>query len=261
MYDASAKSLAMEGDFPEGTSVEYSNNSRTDVGSQTVTATISGSNFTELVLTAELTITPATISDITFENGSFVFDASAKSLTMEGDLPEGTSVEYSNNSRTDVGTQGVTATISGSNFTELVLTAELTITPATISVITLKNGSFVYDGSVKALAIEGELPEGTSVAYTNNSRMNVGAQEVTARINCGNYTELVLTAEMTVYPATLTVTTDVVRGKFTGRLIQSLGTLFLALALEMMKVFCLENFIKKKGKMSEYMRSGWVIYW
>ncbi|HSI68723.1 MAG TPA: MBG domain-containing protein, partial [Gillisia sp.] len=208
VYDASAKSLEIGGELPEGTSVEYSNNSRTDVGSQTVTATISGSNFTEMVLTAELTITPATVTGITFEDGSFVYDASTKSLAIEGELPEGTTVEYSNNSRTDVGTQEVIATISGSNFTELVLTAELTITPATITVITLENGSFVYDGSAKSLAIEGELPEGTSVAYTNNSRTNVGAQEVTARINGGNYTELVLTAEMTVNPATLTVTTN-----------------------------------------------------
>jgi gliding motility-associated-like protein len=95
---------------------------------------ITGSNFTTLILTADLTITPATIEGITFTDGSFVFDGTAKSLATTGTLPAGTSVAYTNNSRTDVGTQEATATITGSNFTTLVLTADLTITPAELTV-------------------------------------------------------------------------------------------------------------------------------
>ncbi|WP_157963344.1 MBG domain-containing protein, partial [Algoriphagus litoralis] len=140
------------------------------------------SNFTTLVLNADLTITPATITGITFEDDSFVFDGSAKSLAITGALPEGTSVAYSNNGRTDVGTQEVTATITGANFTTLVLTADLTITPATITGITLADQSFVFDGTEKSLAIQGTLPVGTSVTYTNNGRTDIGTQEVTATI-------------------------------------------------------------------------------
>src|SRR5690606_39943114 len=120
------------GTLPEGTSVSYADNSRTDVGSQEVTATVTGDNYTTLELTAELTITPVTITGVTLENNSFVYDGTAKSLAIAGTLPEGTSVEYSNNSLTDVGPQSVTATISGSNYTELILTAELAITRATV---------------------------------------------------------------------------------------------------------------------------------
>ncbi|WP_439490878.1 MBG domain-containing protein, partial [Algoriphagus sp.] len=201
VYDGTAKSLAITGTLPDGTSVAYTNNSRTDVGTQEVTATITGSNYNTLVLTADLTITPADVSEITFEDGGFVYDGSVKSLAITGTLPAGTSVAYTNNSRTEVGTQEVTATISGSNYNTLVLTADLTVTPADVSEITFEDGGFVYDGSVKSLAITGTLPAGTSVAYTNNSRTDVGTQEVTATISGSNFTTLVLTADLTVTPA------------------------------------------------------------
>ena len=64
--------------------MSYADNSRTDVGSQTASATITGDNYTTLVLTATLAITPATVEGITFENGSFVFDGTAKSLAITG---------------------------------------------------------------------------------------------------------------------------------------------------------------------------------
>src|SRR5690606_10718051 len=152
-YNGIAKSLAITGILPVGADVTYTDNSRTDVGIQEVTATISGSNYTELVLTADLEITPATITGITFDDGSFVYNGIAKSLAITSILPVGADVTYTDNSRTDVGIQEVTATISGSNYTELVLTADLEITPATITGITFDDGSFVYNGIAKSLAI------------------------------------------------------------------------------------------------------------
>ncbi|WP_157963337.1 T9SS type B sorting domain-containing protein, partial [Algoriphagus litoralis] len=196
----------------------YTNNSRTNVGTQEVTATITGSNFTTLELTAYLTITPATVTGITFEDQSFVFDGSTRSLAISGNLPTGTSVAYTNNSRTNVGTQEVTATIAGSNFTTLVLTADLTINPATITGIIFEDQSFVFDGTAKSLAITGTLPAGTTVAYTNNGRTDVGTQEVTATISGANFTTLVLTAELTVTPRTLEVIADSGQSKDFGDL-------------------------------------------
>src|SRR5690606_13936857 len=166
VYDGLAKSLAIAGTLPQGTSVAYTNNSRTAVGTQTVTATITGSNYSTLELFAELTITPATITGIDFEDDTFVYDGSAKSLAIAGTMPQGIPVAYMDNSRTDVGTQTVTATISGANYSTLELFAELTITPATITGIDFEDDTFVYDGSAKSLAIAGTLPQGTSVAYT-----------------------------------------------------------------------------------------------
>src|SRR5690606_40231580 len=114
------------------------------------------------VLTATLTVTPATITGITFADGSFVYDGTAQSLAISGTLPAGTSVSYADNSRTDAGNQSAMATISGgTNYDDLVLTATLTVTPATITGITFVDGSFVYDGTAKSLAIGGTLPAGT----------------------------------------------------------------------------------------------------
>src|SRR5690606_32284832 len=109
---------------------------------QEVTATISGDNYDDLVLTADLTVTSATITGITLEDGSFVYDGTTKVLAIDGTLPSGTSVTYTDNSRTEVGMQEVTATITGDNYDDLVLTADLTVTPATINGITLEDGSF-----------------------------------------------------------------------------------------------------------------------
>ncbi len=203
-YDGTEKSLAITGALPTGTSVSYTNNSRTDVGTQEVTATITGANYTTLVLTADLTITPATITGVTFEDGSFTYDGIEKSLAITGTLPTGTTVSYTNNGRTDAGTQEVTATITGANYTTLVLTADLEITPATITGITFEDASFTYDGIEKFLAITGTLPTGTTVSYTNNGRTDAGTQEVTATITGANYTTLVLTADLEITPATIT---------------------------------------------------------
>jgi gliding motility-associated-like protein len=203
-YDGTAKSLAVTGTLPAGTSVAYTDNSRTDVGTQTATATITGDNYDELVLTAQLEITPATITGIDFDGASFTYDGAAKSLSITGTLPAGTSVAYTDNSRTDVGTQEVTATITGENFTTLELTANLTITPADFEGVEFNDASFIYDGTAKSLSITGTLPSGTSVAYADNSRTGVGTQEATATITGENYDELVLTAQLEITPATIT---------------------------------------------------------
>ncbi|MFD2036956.1 MBG domain-containing protein [Belliella marina] len=203
IFDGTEKSIEITGTLPEGTSVAYSDNTRINVGTQQATATITGSNFTTLVLTADLTITPADISGITFEDASFTYDGTAKSIEITGTLPEGTSAAYSDNTRTNVGTQETTAAITGSNFTTLVLTADLTITPADISGITFDDASFVFDGTEKTIEITGTLPEGTSVAYSDNTRTNVGSQEVTATITGSNFTTLVLTADLTITPTEL----------------------------------------------------------
>ncbi|MGK9124252.1 gliding motility-associated C-terminal domain-containing protein [Olivibacter jilunii] len=208
-YDGKAKSLAIAGTLPAGTTVSYGNNGRTDVGTQEVIATINGANYTDLVLTANLTITKAAITGISFQDGSFVYDSTAKSLAISGTLPVGTSVSYENNNRTDVGTQEVSATISGDNYETLVLKANLTITKAAITGTSFQDGSFVYDGTAKSLVISGTLPVGTSVSYENNNRTDVGTQEVSATISGDNYETLVLKARLTITKANITgVTLD-----------------------------------------------------
>lgn len=175
-----------------------------------------GFNYAINYAGADFTVSKAEITGITFPDGNFVYDGTAKSLAITGTLPTGVSVSYANNSRTDVGTQEVTATISGSNYNQLVLKADLTITPGSITGITFEDESFVYDGTAKSLEITGTLPAGASVSYTNNSRTDVGSQEVTATISGSNFTSFNLTADLSITPATLDIVADPDQNKLFG---------------------------------------------
>ncbi|MCC5941950.1 MAG: hypothetical protein JJU37_10455, partial [Balneolaceae bacterium] len=163
VFDGTERTIEITGTLPDGASVAYQNNTRTNVGTQEATATITGNNFSTLVLTADLTITRANFTGISFEDASFVFDGTEKSIEITGTLPDGASVAYLDNTQTNVGTQEATATITGSNFSTLVLTADLTITPASLTGITLEDASFVFDGTEKSIEITGTLPDGASV--------------------------------------------------------------------------------------------------
>ncbi|PZX55697.1 hypothetical protein LV85_00922, partial [Algoriphagus chordae] len=176
-----------------------------NVGNYAITAgdLDAGQNYSINFIPADFEIKLATITGVTFTDDSFVYDGTAKSLAITGTLPVGTAVAYTDNSRADVGTHEVTATISGTNFTTLELKADLTITPATVIGVTFTDDSFVYDGTAKSLAITGTLPVGTAVTYTDNSRTDVGTQEVTATISGANFTTLELKADLTITPATV----------------------------------------------------------
>ncbi|MBO4554612.1 MAG: hypothetical protein J5713_02410, partial [Clostridia bacterium] len=50
-----------------------------------------------------------------------------------------------------------------------------------MSGVTLSGGQFTYDGTAKSLAISGQLPEGVTVEYENNGKVNAGTYEVVAR--------------------------------------------------------------------------------
>ncbi|MDR0228337.1 MAG: MBG domain-containing protein [Flavobacteriaceae bacterium] len=200
-YDGKVKELAINGILPTGVTVTYVNNKQTEVGTYKVTATINGGkNYNDLVLDANLTITKATIKGSTLTDASFEYDGKVKELVINGDLPTEATVTYTNNKQIEVGTYKVTATINGGkNYNDLVLDANLTITKATIKGITLTDASFEYDGKVKELAINGTLPTGVTVAYTNNKQTEVGTYKVTATINGGkNYNDLVLEANLTI---------------------------------------------------------------
>jgi len=137
------------------------------------------------------------IPEVTFPDGSFTYDGTVKSLAIVGTLPEGAAVEYSNNGRTNAGTQVVTATITG-DFETIILTADLTITPAAIEGVTFEDAVFTFDETEKTVLITGEIPAGCAVEYLNNTRTEAGTQEATATITGSNYTTLILTAELTV---------------------------------------------------------------
>ncbi len=72
--------------------------------------------------------------------------------------------------------------------------------------ITLSDKSFVYDGTVKSLEIEGEVPEGTDVVYENNEALNAGETTVTVTLTKEGYEDLELSATLEITKKALEVT-------------------------------------------------------
>ncbi len=294
-YDGKEHSIYITGTPGEDVTVTYDKNGQTEPGTYTVTATFSDSKGKFATMSAQLTITKAVydMTGVTFGGRSFEYDGTEHSLAIGGSkLPEGVSVEYTNNGRTDVGDYEVTATFKGddAHYEPIApMTATLTVTKATISVVwearsytytaselsmpkatahglgkdgeitltvtlktpaggqllevgeytfgaafasgyeksknyilvgaekqytvakatydmagvTFEGRSFEYDGTAHSLAIGGsELPEGVRVTYTGNGRTDVGEYEVWALFT-GDAVHYEPIASMT---ATLTVT-------------------------------------------------------
>jgi len=210
-YDGNEKTIEIVGTLPEGVTVSYTGNKGTNVGNYPATAVISGANYNTLTLNATLVITEPTpppkqdITGVTLKDGEFTYDGTAKSIAVEGTLPEGVSVDYKvTGNATDAGTYPVVATLTGEGYNELVLQANIVIKKADITGITFVKGEFVYDGTEKTITVTGELPTGAQVQYTANKATNVGVYNATAVLSGANYNTLTLTATLTITKANIT---------------------------------------------------------
>lgn len=124
-YDEKAHSLEVTG-APEGTNIEYTNNNQIEVGTYTVTAKLSKRGYESKTLTSTLTIKGLTFNEAKLEGKTFAYDGKPHSLEVTG-APEGTSIVYSNNNKTNVGTYTVTAKLSKRGYESKTLTATLII--------------------------------------------------------------------------------------------------------------------------------------
>lgn len=289
VYDGTKHTLELTGDVPAGATVVYEingepGNHATDVGTYEIIARINGGdNYEDLELAATLTIIPAKISGITFDDTSATYDGTEHRLNLAGNLPVGASVTYTiggepGNGATDAGIYAVMAMIDGgANHQDLALTATLKIIPlevaviaanqnktfgaedpeltysftpeligedtftgslnreagedvgdyaitrgtlsasdnynilfeagsltigrATIEGIKFEDVTYIYQGAAWEILLEGDLPAGTKVKYSNNRHAEVGVYEATATISGGNYETLTLRATLTITPA------------------------------------------------------------
>ncbi|MEK6451060.1 MBG domain-containing protein, partial [Myroides sp. C1519] len=205
-YDGTQKSLILKGNIPEETTVKYINNRHTDVGVYEASAIINGGkNYYDSELKSLLVITKNELPKLTFNDASYIYDSTPKSLILKENLPEGVTVTYSNNKYTDVGVYEVTALINGGkNYNDTQLKANLTINKAELPKLTFDNATYTYDGNPKSLILTGNIPEGVTVTYSNNKYTDVGVYEVTATINGGkNYNNSQLKANLTITKAGL----------------------------------------------------------
>lgn len=222
-YNGEAQSLAVSGTLPEGVSVTYEGNGKTDAGTYTVIAKFyDGETYiTGKDLTATLVIERASLADamagITFEDITVDYDGKEHSIAVGGTLPEGVIVTYEGNGAVEVGVHTVTAkfAVDEKNYLPIGdMTATITInevdTPPVIpelSGITMADKTVTYNGEAQSLATCGTLPEGVTVTYEGNGQTAAGEYTVVAKLYYnGSYIEGAdLSATLTIEKAKLSL--------------------------------------------------------
>ncbi|MBQ9085117.1 MAG: DUF5050 domain-containing protein [Clostridia bacterium] len=202
-YDGEEKTLSVTGTLPEGVTVSYSSNKGTNAGTYNATATLSGEGYNTLTLTAKLVINKINITGVTFEGATYSFDGEEKTLSVTGSLPEGVTVSYSSNKGTNAGTYNATATLSGTNYNTLTLTAKLIINKIALPSVEFKSESFEYDTFLHSISVTGAIPSDAKVTYTGgedgkNGATNPGKYTVTVTITHPNYNTITLEATITI---------------------------------------------------------------
>lgn len=128
VYDGTEKTVTISGSLPQGTQVSYENNAQTNVGAYSAKATLTCEGYQTKTYTATLTINKAVFGEIEFASANVKYDGKAHSLLIdESTLPQGTTVTYSNNGKTETGEYEVTATVSNPNYVTKTLKATLKI--------------------------------------------------------------------------------------------------------------------------------------
>lgn len=106
------------------------------------------------------------IGNITLPSKTFIYDGTAKSLTIQGNLEPNASVTYVNNAQTEVGTYLVKASIDyGPNFEIKVLEAELKIVKAE-QVINFERVEPIVLEDTPSLQLNARASSGLPISYT-----------------------------------------------------------------------------------------------
>ena len=154
-YDGTAKTIQVTGTIPTGCSVSYSYkkgdaavNECVDAGEYTVTATVTGDGYEDLVLTAVLTIKKVPIAGLTFDEQTVLYTGTNQAYTLPTSTDYSAEVEgyYSDesllNKVTDVKTTGeyfVKISVTKDNYLPTVYVSKLTI---------IKNENSAHDVTV-----------------------------------------------------------------------------------------------------------------
>ena len=190
----------------------------TNAGSYTITVALKDkTNYqwndqTATDLTYSFVIGKATydMSAVVFENKNVTYNGSAFSLEVTN-LPNGVTVSYENNGKTVVGEYTVTAKFTGDadNYNLIAdKTATLTINKATydMGAVVFKNKTVVYNSSTVFSILATNLPNGVSVTYEGNGKIEAGVYTITAKFtgDANNYNLIAdRTATLVIRNATL----------------------------------------------------------
>ena len=195
-YDTEAKTVTLSG-LPTGVTVgSYSNNTKTDAGNYTASVTLvyDTVNYnTPTVSPLNWKINKADITAaITFSDETVEYDTEMHSIYIVGNIPAGTTVDYTYNGQSvtgvsQVGSYEVVATVSGPNHNAKTFTATLTIKSTEELLYAVNHNGTVYfqnnldgnklykvDGSGNITKVNNDKPEyffsdGSALYYYSSS--------------------------------------------------------------------------------------------
>lgn len=200
VYTGNSYTLEVEGDIPADVNIRYpKGNSFTDVGTYEITAICYGDKYETKTIFATLTIEYAQydMSNVKFEDATFVYDKSPKSISVSGTLPEGVSVEYKidnkkGNSVTDAGEYEVVANFysKNANYAPIPsMKAKLKINKAKYADfdITFSDKNVVYSGHSNFIEANlTNVPNGVSTYYTIQKIKNARGESAVGATENGN---------------------------------------------------------------------------
>lgn len=189
-YNGREQELIIDGSLPEGVNVTYTNNKLISAGSVLVTASFTGSDEYMPIpdLTATLSITKVELTVI-YTGESVVYgNTPLLNVNIEGfvgfDSRDVLEIQPEvENTNTDVGIYILTPKGGGSiNYNFIYISGELIIEKATYDLSNIKfdDQEFSYDGEAHSIYVDGAIPLGLNILYTNNEEVNVGTFLVTA---------------------------------------------------------------------------------
>ena len=193
VYDGSAKTVKVAG-LPEGVRAEYTNASATEAGAYTAAARFSvldsdnyEDDIPDMMLDWRIDKASFDMSGVSWqEEREFSYDGEAKTLRLTG-LPEGLTPEYSGNSASAAGeyTARAAFTYDEKNYEEPEVASchwVIDRTPVdTSAVLWDYDEAFIYDGTDKTVEVR-NVPEGTSVVYSNATARRAGTYVAAAEI-------------------------------------------------------------------------------
>lgn len=202
IYDGTPKSIFVE-NLPENASVTYEGNGQTDAGSYLVRARITSTsaNCPERILTAEIVINKAEAIITSNSPQTFAYNGEVKMVTAslnhsETDLKFEPELGYSN-----VGSYPITIHAAETdNYKATSKNVMLVIEKGELDEVIFSDTEFVYDGTEKNIYVN-NLPEGASVRYQGNGKVNAGIYEVRAIIKKANYNDQTLKASLKIAKA------------------------------------------------------------
>lgn len=193
VYDGSPQSIEIAG-LPEGVTAEYINATETNAGAYTSTAKLKVTdaanyedNIPDMMIDWRISKAEFDMSGVRWqEEREFAYDGETKTVRLTG-LPEGLIPEYSGNSASDAGEYNARAgfTYDERNYEKPEVPSchwVIDRTPVDISTVSWDYGeAFVYDGTEKTVAAM-NIPEGTSVMYSNATASQAGTYVAAAEV-------------------------------------------------------------------------------